>query len=311
MVTGGSRGLGLDIARELARGGAIVLLIARDHEELERARARLSEETGGRVEFISADVSDYDEARSAMLEIYARYRRIDAVFNVAGIMQVGPLEEMTRQDFQRAMEVNVWGALNLTMAAVPHMQEGRIVNIASIGGRIAMPHLAPYTTSKFAMVGLSDAMRAELRVRGIRVTTVCPGLMRTGSPLHAEFRGRPTSEYRWFAALSGAPFLSMSATRAARRIVDAMVHGDTHLTLGVPARAAEIAEGLAPGLTAEIAAAVERMLPKTPESPIYTPPVSGAEARPEDPGPLQRRAEAPAAEHNQLGDDVPEPRQGA
>ena len=91
---------------------------------------------------------------------------------------------------------------------------GRIVNIASIGGLIAVPHLAPYSVSKFALVGYSDALRAELAKDGIRVTTVCPGLMRTGSAGHALVKGHHQAEFAWFGALSSLPWYR--STRAER-----------------------------------------------------------------------------------------------
>ena len=131
---------------------------------------------------------------------------------------------MTYDDYQQAMNVHFWGALHCTEAVLPDMRRrqcGRIVNIASIGGLIAVPHLAPYSASKFALVGYSDALRAEVAKDGIRVTTVCPGLMRTGSAINALMKGRHDAEFAWFAALSSMPVVSISANRAARKIVEA------------------------------------------------------------------------------------------
>jgi short-subunit dehydrogenase len=150
-------------------------------------------------------------------------------------------------------------------AVLPHMRRaggGRIVNISSIGGKIAAPHLVPYSASKFALVGLSDGLRAELLREGIVVTTVCPGLMRTGSPLNASFKGRRREEYAWFTVSDSMPLLSLDARRAARKIIRACRHGDAELVVGVQAKVVALARNLAPNLFASAAAAINGLLPK-------------------------------------------------
>jgi short-subunit dehydrogenase len=147
---------------------------------------------------------------------------------------------------------------------VPSMRRrgfGRIVNISSIGGRIAVPHLAPYSASKFALAGLSDAVRAELDPYGVRVTTVSPGLMRTGSPRNADMKGNHEAEYAWFAISDSLPGLSISAERAAGLILDACRHGDPELTYTIPARLAVPLTYLAPGLMGEAMMLAARLLP--------------------------------------------------
>ena len=134
--------------------------------------------------------------REAVAHILDRLGDVDVLINNAGVIQVGPLEHMEHQDFENAMATHFWGPLHLMLELIPSMRRrgfGRIVNISSIGGRIAVPHLAPYAASKFALTGLSDAVRAELAPHGIRVTTVCPGLMRTGSPVNAQVKGQHRS----------------------------------------------------------------------------------------------------------------------
>jgi short-subunit dehydrogenase len=120
---------------------------------------------------------------------------------------------------------------------------GRVANIASIGGLVAVPHLLPYSASKFALVGLSQGMHAELAREGILVSTIAPGLMRTGSPRNALFKGAREQEYAWFAISDSLPLLSMSATRAARRIVQAIERGEARVVLGLPAKIAALAAG--------------------------------------------------------------------
>ena len=124
-------------------------------------------------------------------------------------------------------------------------QFGRIVNIASIGGKIAFPHLLPYSTSKFALGGYSEGLRAELTKHNIFVTTVCPGLMRTGSPRNALFTGKTKRNMR-FAISDSLPVVSISARTPARKILDACAHGDAEIHLGITAKIGAIVQGSPP-----------------------------------------------------------------
>jgi short-subunit dehydrogenase len=148
-------------------------------------------------------------------------------------------------------------------AAIPHMRGlggGRIVNIGSIGGKIGVPHLVPYCASKFALTGLSTAMRSELLKDGIRITTVSPGLMRTGSPFNAWFKGRHRAEFAWFAISDSLPLVTIDGRRAAAQVVNAARHGDPELIITWPARLAVMANAIAPGAVAAGAGAANRLL---------------------------------------------------
>jgi len=139
---------------------------------------------------------------------------------------------------------------------------GRIVNIASIGGKIAFPHLLPYSASKFALVGYSQGLRVEMLKYNVLVTTVCPGLMRTGSPRNADFTGQNEKEYAWFKISDSIPVGSIGAKAAAHKIIRALSYGDAEAHLGLSARIGSIAQGLAPGLTADALGLVDKyMLP--------------------------------------------------
>jgi len=264
LVTGGSRGLGLVIARQLVQEGARVAICARDEETLERARAELSAH-GTRVLAVSCDVSNQREVERMVARVADTLGPIDALINNAGTIVVGPLDTMDIDDFQMAMETNFWGPLYAILAVVPEMRRrrsGRIVNVASIGGKISVPHLLPYSASKFALVGLSEGLRAELARDGIQVSTICPGLMRTGSPRHALFKGRHRIEYAWFSIGDSLPLASMSAERAASEILTALRFGDAERVLSVPARAGALLSAVFPGLIAETLALVNRALPR-------------------------------------------------
>jgi NAD(P)-dependent dehydrogenase (short-subunit alcohol dehydrogenase family) len=264
VITGGSRGLGLVMARRFAAEGARLALLARDEAELGRAREDL-ESRGAVVLTVRCDVRARDDAQPAIQRVVDHYGRIDVLINNAGIIQVGPLEHMTLADFDDALAVHFWGPLYTMTAAIPHMRHqggGRIVNISSIGGKVAIPHLVPYSASKFALVGLSDGMRAELARDGIRVTTVCPGLMRTGSPINATFKGQHRSEFTWFAVADALPLVTIDAGRAADKIVEACRRGAAELVITPQARAAVVMNAIAPAAFAGLMMVVNQLLPR-------------------------------------------------
>jgi NAD(P)-dependent dehydrogenase (short-subunit alcohol dehydrogenase family) len=267
LITGGSRGLGLVMARELAHEGARLMLIARDQEELDRAvqdiRAR---HPGAQVAAVTADVRRRYDAERAIAQTVDQYGGIDVLINNAGIIQVGPLDHMKLADYEDAMNTHFWGPLYTITAALPHMRregEGRIVNISSIGGKIAAPHLVPYSASKFALAGLSEGLRYELAGDNIVVTTVYPGLMRTGSPVNAMFKGKRPQEYAWFAISDSLPLASIDARRAARQIVEACRSGRAELVITVQAKLAILAKDLAPELFADVMTFISEMLPQS------------------------------------------------
>src|SRR3954468_16542294 len=264
VLTGGSRGLGLVMARQLVDEGARVVLLARDLDELERAREELDARGRGEVMTIRCDVRRRADVRAAVDMVLDKYRAIDVLINNAGIIQVGPLEHMDHEDFENAMATHFWGPLHLILEVTPvmrHRRFGRIVNISSIGGKIAVPHLAPYSASKFALTGLSDAIRAELDPYGIRVTTVAPGLMRTGSPINAQFKGQHDQEFAWFKVASSVPGMTIAAERAAARILDACRHGDPALTITPQAALLAAGNMVAPATVARAMMLVSRLLP--------------------------------------------------
>src|SRR6266513_1613229 len=267
VITGGSRGLGLVLARDICAQGGSVALIARDREELARAKADLARRGGAPNAFgVQCDLLDAAQIEAAVRQIIDRFGKIDILINNAGIIEVGPLEHMTREDFERAMQLHFWAAYELISQIVPEMRTwggGHIVNISSIGGKVAVPHLAPYSVSKFALTGFSDAIRAELARDNIHVTTVAPGMMRTGSHVNAKFKGKHDIEFAWFAASAGAPLISMNADRAARKILAACRRGQPSLTLTFAARGAILGNALFPNLTGYMMKIVNRFLPGT------------------------------------------------
>lgn len=250
LITGGSRGLGLALARVFLRRGAKVALLARDVETLERARQLLAGK--GTVWVRSCDVRDCNQVQQAVADVRRELGDIDVLVNNAGTLTVGPMDAMTHGDYEEALNIHFWGPFHMAQAVLPSMRQrktGRVVNISSIGGKISVPHLLPYCTGKFALSGWSQGLRQELTKDGICVTTVYPGLMRTGSPRNAEFKGKHHDEYTWFTLSDAMPGLSINADRAARQIVTACEHGRSELIVSLPAKIAIKANALFPGMS--------------------------------------------------------------
>jgi NAD(P)-dependent dehydrogenase (short-subunit alcohol dehydrogenase family) len=263
VISGGSRGLGLAIAREFDRRGARLALLARDANELARAQEQLAAE-GAQVVTLQGDVRDYDDARRAVERVVELFGRVDVLVNDAGTIAVGPMETMTREDYVDALSTHFWGTYNMVEAAWGALcrSGGSVVNITSIGGRLSVPHLLPYSVSKFAQVGYSEGLCAEAARFGIKVTTVTPGLMRTGSPRNAWFKGNNRAEYAWFHLSDAMPLLSVSASYAARRIVDACALGEANVSIGPAAFWGTRIHGLSPGITMRAMRLAAALLPK-------------------------------------------------
>lgn len=278
LVTGGSRGLGLVLARQLAAEGCHVAICARDEKELDAASRDLLAR-GADVLAVPCDVADRDQVEEMLEKVVERFGSIDIVVNNASVIQVAPLEEMTIEDFEHAMDVNFWGTVHTTLAALPRMRErggGNIVQITSIGGKIAVPHLLPYDAAKFAALGFSEGLRAEVARDGIVVTVIVPGLMRTGSPSNAMFKGKVGSELTWFDIGDSIPGLTLSADRAARKIIRAMQRGTPEVTLGVQFEVARVLHDLFPSTTMRALSVVNRLLP-APDGRAFARPVKGRE----------------------------------
>jgi len=264
VITGGSRGLGFALAEECARLGAAVAICARDEKELVSAKQEIERRYGTEVFQQTCDVTVKDDVDDFIDVVLARFGRIDVLINNAGIISVGPQNVQTLTDYQESMDVMFWGVVYPTLAVLPYMQsrqDGRIANITSFGGKVSVPHLVPYCAAKFAAVGFSEGMRAELLRDGVKVTTVCPGLMRTGSHLNAYFKGDNRKEFAWFAMGASLPGVSIQAQRAARKILRAIEAGRAELIITPQAKLAAWTHGLFPGITSDILALVNRAMP--------------------------------------------------
>lgn len=265
LVTGGSAGLGLQIARELAGRGAQVVICGRDRTTLDGAAAELRA-GGAVVEPYVCDVADRPAVEAMVRDVEERLGAVDVLVNNAGEIDIGEVGPAEHETFARMLDIMFWGVVNPTLALLGPMRErgrGRIANVTSIGGRVAAPHLVPYSCAKHAAYAFSQGLRAETGDDGVLVTTVVPGLMHTGSHRAARVRGGDRTEYSWFALLGANALSATSPEHAARRIVSGLRHGDGHVIIGLDAMIATRVEGLAPGTVNRVLSLVERVLPDT------------------------------------------------
>ncbi|MFJ9038807.1 SDR family NAD(P)-dependent oxidoreductase [Streptomyces sp. NPDC102406] len=285
VVTGGSRGLGLLIADELLRRGCSVTLAARDADELKRAAGLLHDRhAAAAVRTAVTDVRDRESVADLFRQTAEACGGVDVVVANAGIIQVAPAETVGTAGFDDAMSTIFEGALHTSLEALPHLREsragGRLAVIGSVGGLLAVPHLLPYSCAKAAVGALAEGLHVEAARDGVSVTAVHPGLMRTGSHLHAVFGGDRRREFAWFSALAGTPLVSMDAQRAAERIVTAVQRRRVRLVLTPAARVADKAHGLAPVLTARLSHAVNTLLPSAAGEPELRPGIDVEPAAP-------------------------------
>jgi len=306
LITGSSRGLGLAMAEEFARHGARIVLTARDRDELDRARALLLERHLAvgphQLLVVPADLRQPEEAERIIKRVTDAWGRVDILVNNAGIITVGPVENQSVQDFRDVMDTNFFSGLQCTLAVLPQMlarRNGAIVNIASIGGKVAVPHLLSYTASKFAEVGFSEGLHAELRGKGVHVLTVCPGLMRTGSHVNALFSGDAEREYRWFSLGATTPLVSTTACRAARKIVRAVVSGATEIAITPQAILASRLAQVVPEITTRLMGLVNRVLPEPPATDLGT--VRGMDARGLELASAKRLGWSAVRRYNEIG----------
>jgi short-subunit dehydrogenase len=300
LITGGSRGLGLVLARHLAEKGAKLAICARSADQLELARQEL-DAMGAKVIAMPVDVTQNEEIKALVADVIKHYRKLDVLINNAGIIQVGPQELMGIDEYELAMQTNFWSQLYAMQAVIPHFIEkgqGRIVNITSIGGKIAIPHLLPYTASKFASVGLSEGMHAELKKHNIYVTTVVPNLMRTGSPVNADVKGDHKKEYAWFKHADSNPLFTQDPDKAAEIIIKAIEYGESEPILSLTGKAANLVKGFAPGWVNVLMGIANKFLPEAVTGNNTT--IKGWEAESElSQGPVSRLSDKAAARNNE------------
>lgn len=293
VVTGGSRGLGLQIAEVFGQAGAHLVLASRNQDELNEAVGRLHQcgaiHNSGTALTVVCDVTKPEDCKHLVEATIERYGRLDVLINCAGVIDVAPFQDQPLEAFEQAMQINFFGALHTIQAVLPHMQQARsgsIVNIGSIGGKIGVPHMLPYVASKFALTGFTEGLRAELSGTGIKVTLVSPGLMRTGSHVNARFGGNAQAEYQWFSLGATLPGASISAAAAARKIFNATADGTAEITITPQAWLAARIVGIAPAFASNAAGLMTRAFLPKPNG--NTKAVPGSELKQPTFGPLRQ-----------------------
>lgn len=177
VITGGSSGLGLGLAKYYAKQNAKLALIARNEEKLIEAKKAVQEENPNvEIETYSADISNTVSTKNAITFIIEKFGQIDVLINSAGILVEGYFENMALEDFERVMNTNYLSLVNMTQVVLPYVKQskGRIVNIASMASFFGTFGYTSYCASKFAVLGFSEALRCELKPQGIRLHVVCP-----------------------------------------------------------------------------------------------------------------------------------------
>ena len=306
VITGGSRGLGLALAEEFGRRGAQLVLAARSQDQLAEARRQLLDRglvrSADDVLIVAADLRKPEEASRLIDEATRRFGRVDVLINNAGVITVGPIENQSLEQFREVMESNFYSGLHCTLAVLPQMLErrtGSIATVSSIGGRIAVPHLLPYCASKFAAIGFSEGLGMEVRSKGIRVTTICPGLMRTGSHRNALFTGDASREYQWFSLAANMPLASASARHAAKKIANGIAAGCAEITITPQAFVAARFGNLSPEAKRIAMMAMHMALPEAKEG--QSSPHRGEEVRERELFPASSIGSSAARRYNQMG----------
>jgi len=255
VVTGGGSGIGAALCLELARRGATVIVSDLDAVTATRTAASIRglgrEATSARL-----DVTNAEAVAQLARDTIARHGRIDLWINNAGIAIAGATEDLELADWRRVLDVNLTGVINGVHAVYPHMvarRAGHIVNVASVAGLAPYPLALPYVTTKRAVVGLSQALRAEARGHNVRVSVACPGMVVTPIWQRSEVRGSLATARDRLLARFGP---RMTAERCAREIVRGIAANRGVIPVTVEAHLAWYLERISPALAVWISSLV-------------------------------------------------------
>ncbi|WP_333770579.1 SDR family NAD(P)-dependent oxidoreductase [Streptomyces sp. IBSBF 2435] len=235
LVSGASRGLGREIVRAALDAGHQVVAGVRSPESLDD----LAAEYGDRLAVVALDVTDDEAARAAVRTAVDRFGRLDVLVNNAGYANVGSVEDVDFDDFRTQVDTNLFGVVRLTRAALPVMREqrsGHVVQVSSVGGRMATPGLSAYQSAKWAVGGFSSVLAGEVGPLGIKVTVLEPGGMRTdwaGSSMRVDpIRPEYAGTVGVMAAMHGPEALGASdPAKVARLVLDVVALDEPPLRL--------------------------------------------------------------------------------
>ena len=192
LITGASQGIGKATALLFARKGYDLVLAARQADRLATV-AQEVQNLGRAALSVPTDVRDPDQVNILVHKALEQYGAIDVLINNAGIYISGPVEDFSLNDWHQAVDTNFWGYVHTIQALLPHFLErrtGTIVNLSSIGGKVPVPYLVPYSASKYAVTGLTEALHSELKPKGIHVCGIYPSVIKSSLMERAIFRGK-------------------------------------------------------------------------------------------------------------------------
>ncbi|NJR50263.1 MAG: SDR family oxidoreductase [Leptolyngbyaceae cyanobacterium CSU_1_3] len=196
LITGASQGIGKAAAILFAQKGYNLVLAARNYDRL-LAFAQQLEEQGHSTLAMSTDVRDSEQVKGLVERAIAQYGSIDVLVNNAGIYTSGPTEDYSLEDWHQIVDTNLWGYIHTIHAVLPHLiaqKSGTIINVVSIGGKVPLPYLVPYSTSKFAVTGLTKALTSELSPKGITVCGIYPSIIKSDFLERAIFCGKDAAD---------------------------------------------------------------------------------------------------------------------
>jgi NAD(P)-dependent dehydrogenase (short-subunit alcohol dehydrogenase family) len=245
IVTGGASGVGRELSKALAGRGAVVVVA---DINLEGANKTVSEikAGGGNATAAKLDVTREPDFKTLVEKTARQHKRLDMIFNNAGIIVVGDMRDVTIKHFRHIVDVNLWGAINGTMSAYPVMVKqgfGHIINTASVAGLVPYPTATPYSTTKHAIVGLSTSLRAEGKSLGVRVTVVCPGNIKSNI-----FQDGTVLNVGWKDARDMLPVMMVSPEKAARKILSGVRRNKAIVTFPLDAYLLWMVNRIMPGL---------------------------------------------------------------
>jgi NAD(P)-dependent dehydrogenase (short-subunit alcohol dehydrogenase family) len=256
LVTGAGSGIGRATALALAEAGARVIVVDVDGERVDAMTSTL----GGKCPLAKrVDVSKKDEMRALADDVHAACGPLDILVNNAGVGHAGGILDTKMEDWEWVLGVNLWGVIHGCHFFVPKMVErhagGHVVNVASAFGLVAPGGVAPYCTTKFAVVGLSESLRSELAPHGIGVSAVCPGMINTDIINRGRFTdGKLQSRNAETFATRGRP-----PEHVARAVLRAIRSDVPVVPVGVEAWSAWIGKRVSPWLTAKVGKRIEEL----------------------------------------------------
>jgi short-subunit dehydrogenase len=236
LITGASEGIGRASAFAFAKRGYRLALASRQEETLRQTALDLEQQLNAEVFILPTDVTLPDQVTHLVTQVLERYGNLDILLNNAGICMSGPFVETTLDHWQQVLAVNLWGYIHTIQAVLPHFlakKKGQIINVGSFGGKMPLPEMSAYCASKYAVTGLTESLRLELRPQGIEVIGIHPGVVRSSFLNRAVFVGDTPKESRARIEESLEGWLSSSCEEVAEAILDASIHHKTDVVVGM------------------------------------------------------------------------------